>query len=182
VTEKNHDPELEAFLTQNYARLLRYTRSKVPESEAYDLVQESLEVIVKKRGEIIQLERFMFGVLCNKIKQYYERCARQAGIVGFIWNEQALSVESLSTSLSIRVARHNDLEFAMQKLTVRQYSAFELRYVEGLDEQATAEALQISRATLKRDVTEARTKLASVLGDVDDDVELSRIVRAYVCS
>jgi RNA polymerase sigma factor (sigma-70 family) len=182
-SDDNTDPRhetLEQFLERYYAKLIHYVRTKVPEPDAHDLVQDCLTVIVDKRATIENFKAYTFKVVCNKLKQYYERRARRAGIVGIIYTEQAMSVESLSTSLSIRVARRNDLEQAMQKLPLRQYQAFELRYVEGLDEQATADALEISRATLKRDLTTARARLASVLGVDHDDDALRRIVADYI--
>jgi RNA polymerase sigma factor (sigma-70 family) len=178
------EAELEQFMRDHYAALMGYVRRQVPDSEAHDIVQDSLVVVTQKLGEVEKLRGFAFKVASNKVKQYYERRARQAGVLGVLWSEEALSLvplESLSTRLSIRVARHNDLEHAMQSLSLRQYQAFALRYVEGLTEALAAEALGISRSQLTRDLADARGRLRSALGDgVDDEHELQRIVTAYV--
>lgn len=178
------DITLEQFMRDHYAALIRYVRKQVPQNEAHDIVQDSLLVVTQKRDEIENLRSFAFKVASNKVKQYYERRARQAGILGVVWSEEGLSMvplESLSTRLSIRVARNNDLEHAMQKLSLRQYQAFALRYIEGLEEHRTADALGISRSTLTRDLNDARQRLRAALGDgIDDERELQRIVAAYV--
>jgi len=166
--------------------MIRYVRNKVPEADAQDLVQECLAVLVDKRDTIENYKAFLYIVVGNKIKQYYDRRARKAGFLGIIWSEQLLSMESLSTSLSIRVARRNDLEAAMQALPLRQYQAFELRYVEGLEISDAATALAVSSATLKRDIERARRSLAARLGrdsgfgEETPDGDLARIVQAYI--
>jgi RNA polymerase sigma factor (sigma-70 family) len=176
VTGKS-DP-LEKLLAELYPALIRYVRSKVAEQDAHDLVQDSLGVLAAKRDQVEDPRRFAFGVASNKIKQYYAR--RSRGLVGAIMDLDEVPIAALSTRLSIRVARDNDLAVAMQKLTRPQYQAFELRYIEGFEIAAVAEMLEVSPATVKREIERARKKLASVLGDQTDEAELGRIIRAYL--
>lgn len=179
TTDQRNTETLEAFAARSYATLIRYVRTKAPDTEAQDIVQDSLTVLVEKRDTIENYEAFLFKVVCNKLKQFYERRARKAGIVGVVWTSGLMPVAVLSTRLSIRVARQNDLEAAMQQLPLRQYQAFELRYIEGLKISEAADALDISEATLKRDIDGARKALASVLGDAGE-ANLARIVRSYI--
>src|SRR5690606_1019802 len=122
---------LEEFLAGQYAIAIRYARSKIPEQDAHDLVQDCLVVLAAKRDQIENFRAFLFKVLCNKIKQYYERRSRQSSWITALIPFDEMPISTLSTRLSIRVARENDLAVAMQKLPLRQYQAFELRYVEG---------------------------------------------------
>lgn len=184
MTEKSDlqgkDLGFDKILAQQYPALIRYVRSKIPEQDAHDLVQDSLAVLAAKRAEIADYKAFAFKVASNKIKQYYERRARRQGIVGIILSHDEVPVATLSTRLSIRVARENDLAVAMQKLTRRQYQAFELRYVEGFEIDVVADMLEVSSATIKRDIDSARKVLASTLGDQTDEHNLAQVIRAYL--
>jgi RNA polymerase sigma factor (sigma-70 family) len=178
VNEKSKK-SLDEILKDLYPKLIRYVRSKVSEQEeAHEIVQASFEVLAAKRDGVENPRPFVFKVASNKIKQYYEH--RSRGIVSTIMALDEVPMATLSTRLSIRVARENDLAVAMQKLTRRQYQAFELRYVEGFEIAAVADMLEVSPATIKRDVERAREILASVLGNETDEAELSRIIRAYL--
>ena len=179
MTEKS-DVDFEKVLAEQYPSLIRYVRSKIPEQDAHDLVQDTLAVLAAKRDQIQDYKAFAFKVASNKIKQYYERRARRGGIVGVILSHDEVPVATLSTRLSIRVARENDLAVAMQKLSRRQYQAFELRYVEGFEIEVVADMLEVSPATIKRDIERARAVLASTLGDETDERDLARIARAYL--
>jgi RNA polymerase sigma factor (sigma-70 family) len=162
-----------------YAKLIRFLRGKLPESDVHDLIQDCLTVLIDKREVVENDEAFLFGVAARKLKQYYERQVRLPSFISFDWTSQVMSMEALATSLSVRVARRNDLEVAMQKLPLRQYQAFQLRFMENLTEDKTAQVLEVSKATLKRDLDRARTTLASVLGDAGDDKTLRQIVLGY---
>lgn len=182
MTEKNSkvtDGLSNELLKVLYARAIAYVRSKMPEQDAHDLVQECLVVLAEKHRGVQNINAFLFKIISNKLKQYYEK-ARRRSLVGVLLPPEEMPVSVLSTRLSIRAARHNDLQIAMQALPQRQYAAFELRYVEGLEIEEAADALGVSPATLKRDIERARKTLASVLGDETDEAELRRIARAYL--
>lgn len=174
------DPELDQFVQRSYAELIHFVRSKVPEQDAHELVQDTLEVLVAKRHEVENLRAFTFAVVKNKLRQYYEKRKRGNMFDVLIDMEELMPMSLMSTRLSIRVARNTDLEAAMLKLPRRQYEMFELRYVHGLSIDETARVLEISPATVKRDVERAREQLVGVLGDVRSDEAIREIVRSYI--
>jgi RNA polymerase sigma factor (sigma-70 family) len=179
--DANSSHELDRFVERSYAELIHFVRSKVPEQDAHELVQDSLAVLVEKRDQVENFRAFTFGVVKNKLRQYYEKKRKRRGMFGFLDDMEELTPMSvLSTRLSVRVARSNDLEVAMQKLFRPQYEIFELRYVHDLSIEETAEALGISTATVKRDIDQARQCLVGVLGDASSDDAIREIVRGYV--
>ncbi|WP_157595277.1 RNA polymerase sigma factor [Plesiocystis pacifica] len=168
------------FFERSCEDLRRYARRWIPESELGDFVQDCMTVLIEKRSQVENERAFLYAVARNKIKQFYEKRAR--GLKRFFPSFEGfeeMTMESLSTSLSIRVARHNDLEVGMQGLKSRQFAAFQLRYIEGLTEPDAAKVLSISMATLKRDLERARRQLRRALGDADDE-QLDSILRNYV--
>jgi RNA polymerase sigma factor (sigma-70 family) len=172
--------ELDRFVEQTYAELIHFVRSKVSEQDAHEIVQDSLAVLVEKRARVENFRAFTFAVVKNKLRQYYEK-KKRGGMFDFLVDmEELMPMSVLSTRLSIRVARTNDLEVAMQKLPRKHYEIFELRYVHGLTIEETAEVLATSTATVKRDLERARDCLVSVLGDVRSEDAIREIVRGYV--
>lgn len=169
----------DAFYEHTCAELRGYARRWIPESELGDFVQDCMTVLVERRAELENRRAFLYAVARNKIKQFHDKRRRQQNVFADLVDPGMLSMESLSTSLSVRVARHNDLEEAMSKLRARQYAAFELRYVVGLTEADAAGVLEISTATLKRDLAQARAQLRELLGDSDDE-QVRALVRGYI--
>jgi|GEM_PF-3277439 len=179
-SNSNSNPELERFVERSYAELLHFVRSKMPEQDAQELVQDSLAVLVEKRDQVENLRAFTFAVVKNKLRQYYAKKKRGGMLDILVDMEELMPMSVMSTRLSIRVARSNDLEVAMQKLPRRQYEIFELRYAHGLTIEETAEVLDTSTATVKRDLDRAREQLVAVLGDAHSDDAIREIVRSYV--
>jgi RNA polymerase sigma factor (sigma-70 family) len=172
--------DLDHFVERHYAELIHFVRSKVPEQDAHELVQDSLAVLVAKRDQVQNFRAFTFAVVKNKLRQYYEK-QKRGGMLDFLVDmEELMPMSVMSTRLSIRVARSHDLEAAMQKLPRKQYEIFELRYVHDLTLEETAEALETSTATVKRDLDRARKSLVGVLGDAHSDDAIREIVRGYV--
>lgn len=172
--------ELDRFVEQTYAELIHFVRNKVAEQDAHEIVQDSLAVLVEKRDQVENFRAFTFAVVKNKLRQYYDK-KKRGRMLGFLVDmEEHMPMSVLSTRLSIRVARANDLEVAMQKLPRKHYEIFELRYVHGLTLEETAEVLATSTATVKRDLDRARDCLVSVLGDAHGDDAIREIVRGYV--
>ncbi len=179
-THSDPAPNLDRFVEQTYAELIHFVRSKVPEQDAHEIVQDSLAVLVAKHAEVENLRAYTFAVVKNKLRQYYAK-KKRGGMLDFLVDlEQHMPMSVLSTRLSIRVARTTDLETAMQGLPRQRYEIFELRYIHGLSIEDTAKVLEISPATVKREVDRARKDLVSVLGDASSDEAVREIVRGYV--
>lgn len=75
-------------------------------------------MLAKAREPVDNEKAYLLGVCQKKLMQYYDKRRRRSAIAEIVWSSQLMTMASLSTSLSLRVARHNDLEAAMQKLTV----------------------------------------------------------------
>ena len=109
------NPELDRFVEKTYAELIHFVRSKVPEQDAHELVQDSLAVLVEKRDQVENFRAFTFAVVKNKLRQYYEK-KKRGGMFDFLVDmEELVPMSVMSTRLSIRVARTNDFEAAMHE-------------------------------------------------------------------
>jgi RNA polymerase sigma factor (sigma-70 family) len=177
------DPELGQFVERAYAELIRFVRSKAPEQDAQEIVQDSLTALVEKHGcvEIQDFRAYTFQIVRNKLKQYYDK-RRRGGLVSAILDDMddLIPMSLLSTRLTIRVARDNDLQVAMQKLSRRHFEVFELRYIHELSIDQLIKITERSRATINRDLEAARKQLAGVLGGADSDDAVKDVLRAYV--
>lgn len=172
--------DLDRFVERTYAELIHFVRHKVLEQDAHELVQDSLAVLVEKRDQVENFRAFTFAVVKNKLRQYYDK-QKRGGILDFLVDmDEFVPMSVISTRLSVRVARSNDLERAMQTLSRRQFEIFQLRYIHDLTIEDTAQVLDTSEATIKRELCRAREQLASVLGDAEDDHVIREIVRSYV--
>jgi RNA polymerase sigma factor (sigma-70 family) len=176
---KSADP-VATVIRANYGRIVNYIRSKVPEPDCYDLAQECVLALVNKDQSSIESPKaYLWGIVTNKIRRYYEQRTRSlvTVAVGF----EALPVAVLSTRLSTKLARKNDVEGALQRLPLRQQQAFELHHVEELSIKECAAALGISVATVKRDIADARSRLARELGrDLGEEGDLRELVASYL--
>lgn len=167
------------IVSSNYEKVLNHVRNKIPEPDCYDLAQDCVVTFCgKDPSTIVNPKSFLWGIVRNKIKQYYQGRSRMLAAAGVY---DMMSVENMATRLSTKVARRNDLEGALQQLPVRCQQAFELRYVEGLSLEECEEALGYSLATVKRDIEAAKRGLVERLGrPLDTDADATALVRSYL--
>lgn len=162
-----------------YEKVLRHLRSKIPEPDCYDLAQECVVTFCEKdQATIEKPTAFLWGIVRNKVRQFYEARNRLLSAMGVY---DRLPVASMMTRLSTKVSRRDDLEGALQTLPLRHQQVFELRFVEELSLEECAEVMECSLATIKRDLEAGRTEMAKALGcrlDCDEDAEA--IVRQFL--
>lgn len=174
----NHTPDLRAVVHAEYPRVKRYMRSKLPEPECYDAAQEAMQAFLAiDPSRMRNPAAFLMGVARKHVLKYFERHRPSEK-----FDSTMMSVAQLGTSLSARLDRRNRLMHALRSLPVDHQTAFELRHAEGLSLDETAEALDVSLATVKRYLEHARSTLAKLLGSRDGtlaDADASQLADAY---
>ncbi|MFV8752328.1 RNA polymerase sigma factor [Nannocystaceae bacterium ST9] len=167
------------IVQKHYDKILNHVRNKLPQPECYDIAQECVVTFCEKDpSQIKNPDAFLWGIVRNKIKQFYESRNK---LIAAARIYEMLSVEVIATRLSTKVACRNDLEGALQKLPLRYQQTFEFRYIEGLSLDECAEALDRSPATVKRDLEAARQGLAKLLGQrLESEDDTDRVVRSYL--
>jgi len=167
------------IVSENYALILNHVRTKVPEPDCYDVAQDCVVVFFGKDPDTIAKPKaFLWGIVRNKIRQYYQGRSRFLVAAGVY---DMMSVASMATRLSTKVARRNDLEGALQQLPLRHHHAFELRYIEELSLDECVEVLECSLATVKRDLEAAKRGLAERLGRaLESDADAKALVHNYL--
>ena len=153
------DPQI----VENWPKLKRFFRTKVPEPDCYDLVQETLEAYVRKSqepGVVIEKPRaYLWGIARNKVLKYIsgKRLPNEA------FDSAEHSVLGRQTSLSTRFDRNDKLLTALRSLPTDCQIAFELHYGEGLTNEEVALAMGVGLATAKRKIKRAREQLREQL-------------------
>lgn len=170
---------VQAVVAAEYPRVKRFIRSKVPEPDCYDVVQETMKAFVAAdQGRVRNPSAFLFGIARNTVLTYFAR--HRTSTQPF--DSTHASVADLGTSASTRFDRRNRLLHALRSLPLDHQTAFELRYAEELQLEEVAEVLGVSLATVKRYISSARTKLAELLvtGRVElDDGEAAQVADVY---
>ena len=82
------------------------------------------------------------------------------------WSPEALSHGPSAEDVVLVNAQHRELVQALATLPTRQREALVLRYWSHLDEAATAEAMGVSRGTVKSTTSRALTALRRRVGDL----------------
>lgn len=151
----NQNPSpLDAVVQENWPKLKRFFRSKVPEPDCYELVQQTLLIFVEKyqQGDINAPRPFLWGIARMKALKYIS--GKRAALVDF--NSEIHSVMGAESSISVRFDRRNKVITALRSLPVEHQIAFELHYGEGLTNEEVAEVIGKSLATAKRYIKDAR--------------------------
>lgn len=161
---------LERLIRDEWPRLRRFFRTKVPDADAYDLVQSTLLAFVEhdKRGD--GARAYLWGIARNKVLQYYGKHRPTAS-----FDSTVHGVLDVGRSLSSRLDDRDRLLAALRGLPADHQMAFELRHGEELSLEEVAAALDVSLATAKRYLAAATERLRASLG-----VAPEAIARAYV--
>lgn len=169
----------DAELTSAYEKVLRHLRSKIPEPDCYDVAQDCVVAFLRKEQSAITNPRaFLWGIVRKRLLQFYEARSRLLSAMGFY---EMLSVNSMMTRLSTKVARRDELEGALQSLPLRHQQVFELRYIEDLSLEECAEVMACSLATIKRDIEAGRLKLSTELGrTISSDEDAQTLVQRFL--
>jgi len=152
---------LDPVIQENWPKLKRFFRAKVPEPDCYELVQETLLVFVKKSREqqIDKPKAYLWGIARMKTLQYIT----SKRVANAEFDSTIHSVLGPQTTLSARFNRRDKLVNALRALPTECQIAFELHHGEGLTIPETAAAMKLSAATVKRRILSARELLQKSL-------------------
>ena len=158
-------------------KLARFYRSSgVPYADAQDLVQQTFQVFMEKssQGAIEQPRSFLWGIARKKLLQYRDRLRHHAEFRSSQILPQGI------TSPSQRLDRRLRVQLLLQRLGDEERTAFLMR-CEGLTLPAIAEAMDLSLATIKRRLSEARKHIETIsaepgtAGGEDDRLSIDEI-------
>lgn len=158
---------LEQLIDEEWPKLRRFFRTKVPDTEAMDLVQNTMLAFVDGKLRSPKKARaYLWGIARFQVLKYYEKHRRGAEQ----FDSTVHTAMDLGPSLSSRLDRRDKLIRALHEMPVDHQMAFELRYGEDLQLKEVALALGVSLPTAKRYIAAAQEKLRAVFGDEPADV------------
>lgn len=163
VVSRAMEPSREKTLRDTIARLREKARRKVPESDAEDLVQEVLVVLVERlqRGNVDALQAYAEGILRHKIYDYYQSKRAQA-----VSLDGEFDLEGTGPSPEQRVVfmRHlRVIEGLAQENEVDQ-ALVEEHFVRGAPLREVASQLQVSPGVVNGRLFRFRQKLTQRIG------------------
>jgi RNA polymerase sigma factor (sigma-70 family) len=150
---------LERLIRDEWPKLRRFFRTKVPDTDAYDLVQATMLAFVEKMPEARDAKAYLWGIARKQVLRYYERSR-----VALSFDSTLHSVLEAERTLSSRLDDRQRLIAALQQLPADHQMAYELRYGEELSLDEVASALDVSLSTAKRYIAAAEAKLTAILG------------------
>lgn len=143
--------------------LNRFFRSSgVPYADAQDLAQATLETLLEKDPATIEKPRaFLMGIARKKLLQFRTRTRVSEE---FRSSQQA---PHALTSPSQRLDRRLRVQILLQRLDEEERTAFLLR-CEGLSLEEIAEQMELSLATVKRRLAEARRHIEALTRELEE--------------
>ena len=161
------DVILEQLIREEWPRLRRFFRTKVPDGDVLDLVQSTMLAYVQGAPRSDATARaYLWGIARFQVLKYYEKHRRKSDV----FDSAIHTAHDLGPSLSSKLDNRNRLMAALHSLPVDQQMAVELRHGEELQLQEVADAIGVSLATVKRYLSAAEEKLRTVLGSDSDSV------------
>jgi RNA polymerase sigma-70 factor (ECF subfamily) len=159
------DARMNRLIDEEWPKLRRFFRTKAPESDVLDIVQNTLLAYVAGGGPgTREKERqYLWGIARKQVLKYYESHRRD----GQPFDSSVHTAMDLGPSLSSRLDLRNRLVAVLSSLPVDQQMAVELRYGEGLKLEEVAEALGVSLATVKRYLAAAEERLRAEFGSAE---------------
>lgn len=161
---------LEQLIESEWPKLRRFFRTKVPDADVMDLVQNTMLAFVS--GELRSPEKaraYLWGIARFQVLKHYQKNRR--GSEPF--DSTVHTAMDLGPSLSSRLDRRDKLIRACQEMPVDHQMAFELRYGEGLSLEEVAVALRVSLATAKRYIAAAQVRLRHEFGSDPSDARVA---------
>jgi RNA polymerase sigma-70 factor (ECF subfamily) len=135
-----------------------------------DLVQEAFVCLLERVGSVRNeagLDGFVVAVTLNTVRLELRRRKRRR------WFSLFVPLEERSTAMSATV-EVKQLFAQLETLTVDQRLAFSLRHFEHLELTEVALAMDVSLATAKRRLSEARAALDAHFGEPGDEAAAVR--------
>lgn len=158
---------IDPLIQENWPKLKRFFRAKIPEPDCYELVQETLLVFVKKsrEKELDNPRAYLWGIARMKTLQYIT--SKRAASAQF--DSTIHSVMGPQTTLSARFDRRDKLLNALRELPTECQIAFELHHGEGLTIDEVSASMELSPATVKRRIKSARESLHKQLSNASPE-------------
>jgi len=152
------DP-IDSFVDEQSNKIARFYRSSgVPYADAEDLVQQAFEVYFGKDESTITSPRsFLWSIARKKLLKYRERTRHHDEF-------RSSRILPQITSPSQRLDRRLRVQMLLQRLDGEERMVFLMR-CEGLKLPAIAEAMDLSLATIKRRLAEARKHIDAISAD-----------------
>lgn len=166
---------IDQLIQENWPKLKRFFRSKIPEPDCYELVQATLLTFVEKHraGTIDNPRAYLWGIARMKTLKYIS--SKRTAAAEF--DSAIHSVMGPQTTLSARFDRRDKLMNALRELPMECQIAFELHYGEELTNDEVAAAMEVSPATAKRRIRIARETLQGALANTLH-VEIAKVYRS----
>lgn len=149
-----------ALFSRHFPSLYRFFEHKT-EGDIDDLVQETFLQCLKSRDSFKRKSSFrtyLFAIARHVLFYYWRTRAHAQSAIDF----EDVSIASLSTSISTRLARNEDrarLLAALRALPVEQQLLLEMFYWEGFDREQLSEVFGVETATIGSRLTRARERL-----------------------
>lgn len=158
------DEILEGLIKNEWPKLRRFFRTKVPEGDVLDLVQSTMLAYVEGGPRDASSARaYLWGIARKQVLKHYDKHRRHSEA----FDSAIHTAMDLGPGVSSKLDNRNRLTAAMHTLPADQQMAIELRHGEELKLEEVAEALEVSLATAKRYLSAAEEKLRAELGTVD---------------
>jgi RNA polymerase sigma factor (sigma-70 family) len=147
---------LSLLTREQWPVLKRWFRSKVPEPDCYDLVQDTLVEVVKRGGvpEGANPKHYTLGIARHLLIHYIKE--RRAGVEFDATKHSVLGAE---TTISVRLDKRNMILNTLRALPLQHQMAFELHYCENLPIKDLAAVMERDETTIRRFLSAAADKL-----------------------
>lgn len=168
----SRDRVLETLIRDEWPKLRRFFRTKVPDADVMELVQSTMLAFVEGRARAAASgsdRGYLWGIARLQVLKHYERHRPATP-----FDSTMHTALDTGPSLSSRIDGRTRLLRALHTLPVDHQIAFELRHGEELSLEEVAAALEVSLATAKRYLAAAQERLRTVLG-----AELEEAPREY---
>lgn len=150
---------IDRLITNEWPRLRRFFRTKVPDADVKDLAQSTFLAFAEKKDAVGDERAYLWGIARRMVLKHYEKHRPSEA-----FDSTVHTAMEVSRSLSSRLDDRHRLLRALHTLPVDQQMAFELRHGEELSLEEVATALGVSLATAKRYIAAAEEKLRARLG------------------
>ena len=170
---------LDELIPLVYAEIHRLARSTLRREgpgrklQTTEVVNEAYLQLVRQRHVKWQSRAHFFGIAAQIMRRILTEQARRRKAAKRGAGAEPISLDTAPMLADTDAVDYEDLDEALQRLTVldpRQGQLVELRFFGGLSIEETAEVMQLSPATIKREWSSARAWLRRELsgGDLGD--------------
>ena len=164
--------ELTALARDRGSALVAYAYLLTGEqAAAQDLVQDAMVATFSRRhpAEVEHLEAYVRRAILNAFLNTKRRRDRWDGIASLVADDERAGGSGPAAVATARA----DVHAALARLTPRERACVVLRHFEDLAVRDIADRLNLSEGAVKRYLSDARRRLAPMLGAWDDaDVDL----------